>query len=67
MHECTSIIIKPSISFNEPFLIKGLLWKGRGREGVLKKRMKTNRGRRGVKPISMLTLSKKLPDFSNSK
>ena len=28
--------------------------------------MKTNRGRGGVKSISMLTLWKKLPDFSNS-
>ena len=52
----------PSISLNEPFLIKCLLWRV-----VLKNRMKTNRGRGEVTPTSMLTLWKKLPDFSNSK
>ena len=35
--------------------------------GVLEKRTKTNRGRGGVKPISMFNLLKKLPDFPNSK
>ena len=57
MHKCTTIIINsfhPSISSNEPFLIKGLFWRGRG--GVLKEQIKTNRRKGGVKPISMLTL-----------
>ena len=45
-----ALSLTPSISSNKPFLI------GRGGLGVLKERMKTNRGRGGVKPISMLTL-----------
>ena len=58
-----ALSLNPSISFNEPFLIKGLFWKGRGKGGVLKKRMKTNRGRGGVKPLSVLTLWKKIASF----
>ena len=49
-----ALSLTPSISSNEPFLIKGLLWRGE----VLKVRIKTNRGRGGVKSISMLTLKK---------
>ena len=49
-----ALSLTPSISSNEHFLIKDLLWRPGG--GVLKERMKTNRGRGGVKPISMLTL-----------
>ena len=48
-----ALSITLSISSNEIFLIKGLLLRG---DGVLKERMKTNRGREGVKPITMLTL-----------
>ena len=48
-----ALLLPPSISSIEPFLIKGLLCRG---EGVLKEQMKINRGRGGVRPISMLTL-----------
>ena len=50
-----ALLLPPSISSIEPFLIKGLLCRG---EGVLKEQMKINRGRGGVRPISMLTLWK---------
>ena len=61
-----ALSLTPSVSFNELFLIKGLLW--RGERGVLKEQMETNKGRGRIKPMSMLTLSKKkLPDFSNNK
>ena len=56
MHECTSIIINSFHLFQQTLSNKGFVVEG-GR-GVLKERMKTNRGRGGVKPISMLTLSK---------
>ena len=46
----------PFISSNKAFLIKGLLWEGGEGRRFLKEQMKTNRGRGGVKPISMLTL-----------
>ena len=49
-----ALSLTPSISSNELFLINGLLWRG---EWVLKEQMKTNTGRGGVKPISMLTKS----------
>ena len=39
-----ALSLTPSISSNESFLIKGLLWSGK----VIKMRMKTNRGRGGV-------------------
>ena len=54
MHECTSIIINSFHLFQQTLFNKGFAVEGRG--GVLKERMKTNRGRGGVKPISMLTL-----------
>ena len=50
-----ALSLTPSISSNELFLMKGLLWRWRE---VLKEWMKTNRGRGGVKPFSMLTLWK---------
>ena len=56
MHECTSIIINSFHLFQQTLFNKGFAVEGRG--GVLKERMKTNRGRGGVKPISMLTLWK---------
>ena len=61
MHECTSIIINSfhlfqRTLFNKRFVVEG--------EGFLKQQMKTNRGSGGVKPISMLTLWKKLPNVS---
>ena len=40
-----ALSLTPSISSNKPFLMKGLLWRGMG---ILKERMKTNRGRGGV-------------------
>ena len=49
-----ALSLTPPISFNEPFLIKGLLW--RGERGVLKEQMETNKGRGRIKPMSMLTL-----------
>ena len=52
--------LTPFISFNERFLIKGLLWRGRG--SLNSKWKQTGSG--GVKPISMLTLWKKLPNVS---
>ena len=48
-----ALSLSPSIFSKNPFLRKGLLWT---REGILKERMKANKGREGVKPISMLTL-----------
>ena len=51
MHECTALSLTPSISSNEPFLIKGAV---EGEKEVFKERMKTNR-RRGDE-ISMFTL-----------
>ena len=58
MHECTSIIINSFHSFNEPFLINILLW--RGEREALKQRMKTNRGRWGVVlSLSLCSLCKK--------
>ena len=54
MHECTSIIINFFHLFQRPLFIKGFVVEG-GR-GVLKEQMKTNKGRGGAKPISMLTL-----------
>ena len=68
MNECTSIIINSFHLFLRTLFNKGFVVEGERK--VLKERMKTNRGRGvegGVKPISMLTLGKKLPDFSNSK
>ena len=53
MHEYTSIIINSFHLFKQSFFNKGLLVEG---EGVLKEQMTTNRGRGGVKPISVLTL-----------
>ena len=65
MHECTSIIINSFHLFKRTLFNKGFVVEEGGKE-VLKERMKANRGRGGVKPISMLTLRKKLPDFSSS-
>ena len=55
MHECTSIIVNSFHLFQRTLFTKRFVvaW-ARGRE-VPKERMKTNRGRTGVKPISMLT------------
>ena len=51
MHECTSITI------NSFHLFQQRVWCEGGRV-VLKERMKTNnKGRGGIKPISMLTVS----------
>ena len=55
MHECTSIIINSFHLFQQTLFNKGFAVEG-GRAKSLKVQMKTNRGRRGVKPISMLTL-----------
>ena len=54
MHECTSIIINSFHLFQRTLFNKGFVVEGAKR--VLKERMKTNRGREGVKSISMLTL-----------
>ena len=60
MHECASIIVNSfhlfqQTLFNKEFIVEG-------EEGVLKERVKTDRGQGGggggVKPISMLTLWK---------
>ena len=56
MLECTSIIINSFHLFHQTIFNEGFVMEG-GR-GVLKERMKTNRGRGAVKPISMLTLRK---------
>ena len=59
MHECTSIIINFFHLFQQTLFKKGFVVEeggGEGGGGVLKERMKRNRGRGGVKPISMLTL-----------
>ena len=54
MHECTSIIINSFHLFQQTLFYKGFVVERGG--GVLKEQMKTNRGRGGVKPFSMLTL-----------
>ena len=54
MHEYTSIIINSFHLFQQTLFNKGLVVEARG--GVLKEQMKTNRGRGGVKPISMFPL-----------
>ena len=61
MHECSSIIINSFHLFQQTLFSKGFVVEG----GVPKVRMKTNRGRGGVKPISMLTLWKNFSGFSN--
>ena len=53
MHECTSIIINSFLLFQQTLFNKGFVVEG---GGVLKEQMKTNKGRGGVKPFSMLTL-----------
>ena len=55
MHECTSIIIISFHLFQRTLFNKGFVVEGGGGKS-LKEQMKTNTGRRGVKPISMLTL-----------
>ena len=54
MHECTSIIINSFLLFQQTLFNKGFVVEGGG--GVLKEHMKTDKGRGGVKPFSMLTL-----------
>ena len=54
MYEYTSIIMNSFLLFQRTLLNKGFIVE----EGswILQERMKTNRGRGGVKPITMLTL-----------
>ena len=54
MLESTSIIINFFHLFERTLFNKGFVVEVG--EGVLEERMKTNRGKGGVKPISMLTL-----------
>ena len=56
MHECTSIIINSFHFFQQTLFNERFAGEGAGGGGLLKERMKTNKGRGGVKPISMLTL-----------
>ena len=49
MHECTSVIICSFHIFQRTLFNKGVVVERGGRRGVLKERMKTNRGRGGVK------------------
>ena len=49
MHECTSVIICSFHIFQRTLFNKGVVVERGGRTGVLKERMKTNRGRGGVK------------------
>ena len=59
-----ALLLTPSISSNEPFLIMDLLWRGRG--SSLKSEWKQTggeKGRGGVKLIFMLTLWKKIAWF----
>ena len=55
MDECTSMVINSFHLFQQTYFNKGFVVEGGG-GGVLKEQMKTNTGRGGVKPISMLTL-----------
>ena len=56
MHECTGIIVNSFHLIQQTLFNKGFVVEGGG--GVLKEQMKTNRGRGGVKPFSMLPLRK---------
>ena len=65
MHECASIILNSfhlfqQTLFNKEFIVEG-------EEGILKERVKTDRGLVEESNLSLCSLCEKLPDFPNSK
>ena len=65
MHECASIILNSfhlfqQTLFNKEFIVEG-------EEGVLKERVKTDRGRGEESNLSLCSLCEKMAGFPNSK